>query len=61
MPTNKNAQLRYRILDIKFLSGGNSMPPIELLKLCGVDMSTAQPIREALAVFEELLEEYKTL
>ena len=29
----------------KFLSGGNSMPPIELLKLCGVDMSTAQPIR----------------
>ena len=45
----------------KFLSGGNSMPPIELLKLCGVDMSTAQPIREALAVFKELLEEYKTL
>ena len=45
----------------KFLSGGNSMPPIELLKLCGVDMSTAQPIREALAVFKEVLEEYKTL
>lgn len=45
----------------KFLSGGNSMPPIELLKLCGVDMSTGQPVKEALAVFKELLEEFKSL
>jgi oligoendopeptidase F len=45
----------------KFLSGGNSMPPIELLKLCGVDMSTAKPVEEALAVFKEILEEFKGL
>ena len=37
------------------------MPPIELLKLCGVDMSTGQPVKEALAVFRELLEEFKSL
>ena len=27
----------------KFLSGGCSMTPIELLRLCGVDMSTTRP------------------
>lgn len=45
----------------QFLSGGNSMSPIELLKLCGVDMATAEPVKEALAVFKELLEEFKGL
>lgn len=45
----------------QFLSGGNSMPPIELLKLCGVDMATAEPVKEALTVFKELLEEFKKL
>lgn len=41
----------------RFLSGGNSMPPIELLKLCGVDMSSAKPVEEALEVFGGLLKE----
>lgn len=41
----------------KFLSGGSSMDPIELLNLCDVDMSTPQPIEEALDVFEEYLNE----
>ena len=48
----------------QFLSGGSSMDPIDLLKLCDVDMSAAQPIEEALDVFEkylnELEKEYKT-
>lgn len=39
----------------QFLSGGSSMDPIELLKLCDVDMSSDEPVREALAVFEEYL------
>ena len=43
----------------KFLSGGCSMKPIDLLKLCGVDMSTTRPVDEALAFFGELLEEFK--
>lgn len=39
----------------QFLSGGCSMDPIDLLKLCGVDMSSTEPVKEALAVFEEYL------
>ena len=41
----------------QFLSGGSSMDPIDLLKLCDVDMSTPQPIEEALDVFEAYLGE----
>ncbi len=44
----------------KFLSGGCSMKPIDLLKLCGVDMSTIRPVDEALGFFGELLEEFTT-
>ena len=44
----------------KFLSGGCSMKPIDLLKLCGVDMSTTRPVDEALGFFGELIEEFKT-
>ena len=43
----------------KFLSGGCSMNPIDLLKLCGVDMSTTRPVDEALKLFGELLEEFE--
>lgn len=43
----------------KFLSGGCSMKPVELLKLCGVDMSTSQPVEEALSFFDELLREFE--
>lgn len=42
----------------KFLSGGSSMHPIELLKLCGVDMSKPQVIQDALDVFDKLLDEF---
>lgn len=43
----------------KFLSGGCSMNPIDLLKLCGVDMSTTTPVDEALKFFGELLDEFE--
>lgn len=43
----------------KFLSGGCSMTPIQLLKLCGVDMSTTKPVDEALKFFGELLSEFE--
>lgn len=42
----------------QFLSGGCSMHPIELLKLCGIDMESPQVIQEALDVFGKLLEEW---
>jgi len=40
---------------MQFLSGGGSLHPIELLKLCGVDMTKPQVIQEALNVFEKYL------
>ena len=45
----------------KFLSGGSSLHPIELLKLCGVDMESPEPVADALRVFEELLDEFESL
>ncbi|MGN0301296.1 MAG: oligoendopeptidase F [Anaerotardibacter sp.] len=44
-----------------FLKGGNSKPPIDLLKGAGVDMATTQPIESALSLFGELLEEMEAL
>lgn len=44
----------------KFLSGGCSMKPIELLKLCGVDMSATEPVDQALEFFGQLLEEFES-
>lgn len=41
----------------QFLSGGCAKDPIDLLKICGVDMSSPEPVKEALAVFEEYLGE----
>ncbi len=41
----------------EFLKGGCSMTPIELLKLCGLDMEKPDVVNEALDVFEALLDE----
>ena len=43
----------------KFLSGGCSMDPIDLLKICGVDMTGKEPVEEALHVFAEYVNELK--
>ena len=40
----------------EFLSGGCSKDPIDLLKICGVDMSSPEPVKEALKVFAEYVE-----
>ncbi len=45
----------------KFLQGGSSDYPIELLKKAGVDMSSKEPIRQALDLFEELLDKMEEL
>jgi len=44
-----------------FLSGGCSKTPIELLKGAGVDMTTPEPINEALKLFDKLLDEMEEL
>ena len=46
---------------LKFLSGGCSTDPVSLLKMAGVDMSTPQPVNDALALFGELIEELEAL
>ena len=43
----------------KFLSAGCSVPPIEALKLAGIDMSSPEPIRKAMEVFKASLEQFK--
>ena len=43
----------------KFLSAGCSVPPIEALKLAGIDMSSPEPVRKALEVFRETVREMK--
>ncbi|MBR5561471.1 MAG: oligoendopeptidase F [Clostridia bacterium] len=45
----------------KFLTLGGSMTPIEELKVAGVDMSTPQPVCEALDYFAELVMLYREL
>jgi len=46
---------------IRFLSSGSSNYPIELLKGAGVDMSTKEPVNQALKLFEELLNQMEEL
>lgn len=45
----------------KFLSGGCSTYPIELLKTAGVDMEKPEPVKEALDVFEEFVKQMEEL
>lgn len=42
----------------KFLSSGSSLDCIDLLKICDVDMTTKEPVEEALKVFANTLKEF---
>ncbi|MFC0189113.1 oligoendopeptidase F [Fictibacillus aquaticus] len=46
---------------IEFLKAGSSDYPIEVLKKAGVDMTTSEPIENALKVFESILDEMEEL
>ena len=46
---------------LRFLSGGCSTDPVSLLKLAGVDMSTPQPVQDALDLFGRLTGELEDL
>lgn len=46
---------------MKFLTGGGSQDPIDLLKMAGVDMTVKEPIESALQLFGELLDEMEEL
>ncbi|MBO7402021.1 MAG: oligoendopeptidase F, partial [Lachnospiraceae bacterium] len=45
----------------KFLSGGYSKSPIDLLRIAGVDMATPEPVNAGLRLFDELLGEMEEL
>ncbi len=44
-----------------FLKGGSSKDPLELLKMAGVDLSRPEPVKNALALFGELVTELEGL
>ena len=46
---------------IRFLSGGCSKSPIDLLKDAGVDMTSPEPVNQALELFGQLLDEMEAL
>ena len=45
----------------RFLSAGSSLPPIEALKLAGIDMREKAPVERALSMFDELLAKYESV
>lgn len=45
----------------RFLTLGGSMPPIDELRIAGVDLSTPEPVCQALDYFAELVLEYQAL
>ena len=44
-----------------FLASGSSKPPLETLRLAGVDMESPEPVEECLRSFEEALDEMERL
>ena len=45
----------------KFLSVGCAVPPIDALKLAGIDRSSPEPSRRALGVFKDTLAQFKAV
>ncbi|MDE7336981.1 MAG: hypothetical protein K2N32_02580 [Clostridia bacterium] len=41
----------------KFLKAGGSMPPVEILKLAGVDLTSETPYKQAMKIFDDTLAE----
>lgn len=46
---------------LRFLSSGSSKNCIDLLKICGVDMTKTEPVESALDLFENLLNQFEEL
>lgn len=46
---------------LKFLSSGDSMDPIDELKLAGVDITKKEVIQSAVDMFDSLIDEYRNL
>ena len=46
---------------LNFLKGGCSKSPIDLLIMAGVDMTSPQPIHDAICQFDKLVDEFDEL
>ena len=46
---------------MRFLSLGGSMPPLDILRVAGVDLTTSEPFEKALSLFKESVEELSRL
>lgn len=46
---------------LTFLKGGCTQPPVELLKIAGVNMESEKPIQEAINLFDSLIDEFNEL
>lgn len=46
---------------LTFLKGGCTQPPVELLKIAGVDMESEKPVQEAIDLFDSLIDEFNEL
>jgi oligoendopeptidase F len=46
---------------LEFLKSGGSDYPLELLKMAGVDMTSPEPVKDALKRFEEVLNQFEQL
>ena len=46
---------------MKFLRAGGSMPPVEILKLAGVDLTTDEPFEKAMGVMDDYMRQLKEL
>jgi len=46
---------------LKFLSTGDSLDPVEELKVAGVDMESSEVIEQALDMFDDLIKQYENL
>jgi oligoendopeptidase F len=44
-----------------FLRSGGSRPPLETLRLAGVDMESSEPVNEALALFSKRVDELEKI
>lgn len=57
LTNGEEAVARYK----QFLSSGGSMPPVEILKIAGVDLTTDEPYQKAMKIFAKTLQELKSL
>ena len=46
---------------MKFLTGGGSKDPIDLLKMAGVNMAEKEPVQQALNLFGDLLDQMEEI